>query len=369
MKRFLQNSLAAILLAGIPAGRPVRAGDPLRFLADPLKFPDNIHLGEVAGVATNSQGKHLRLHAHRPSDDLPRHLAALRARRFAAVSSSIRPANSFARSGRIRTRFLVAQQVRVDPQDNIWVVDQMSSMVIKFDPNGQVQLLLGRKAESETRAGQAARSSPALALPGGRTRPRWTSRRGRSRATSFNGPPTWRGTPPETSTWPMASATPASPSSTRTASSSSPGDRKGHDPGQFNTAARDRHRCARQRVCRRRRKQEDSGLRRRRELSRRRSSTWELPPRFASRLERINISTAQIRIRRTISTRTARSTSWNWTGKIVGQIRQGGKAAEGVRHRQRHRLPHARTISMWARSATGECKNSPCTPETRGAGR
>jgi DNA-binding beta-propeller fold protein YncE len=38
--------------------------------------------------------------------------------------------------------------VRVDPQDNIWIVDQMTSMVIKFDPNGQVQLLLGRKAEA-----------------------------------------------------------------------------------------------------------------------------------------------------------------------------------------------------------------------------
>ena len=45
--------------------------------------------------------------------------------------------------------FLVAQQVRVDPQDNVWVVDQMSSMVIKFDPNGRVQLLLGRKSEAE----------------------------------------------------------------------------------------------------------------------------------------------------------------------------------------------------------------------------
>src|SRR5262249_38131734 len=44
---------------------------------------------------------------------------------------------------------LVAQQVRVDPQDNVWVVDQMSSMVMKFDPNGQIALLLGRKSESE----------------------------------------------------------------------------------------------------------------------------------------------------------------------------------------------------------------------------
>ncbi|HVV46742.1 MAG TPA: peptidyl-alpha-hydroxyglycine alpha-amidating lyase family protein, partial [Bryobacteraceae bacterium] len=45
--------------------------------------------------------------------------------------------------------FLFAQQVRVDPQDNIWVVDQMSNMVMKFDPNGRVQMLLGRKSESE----------------------------------------------------------------------------------------------------------------------------------------------------------------------------------------------------------------------------
>jgi hypothetical protein len=43
----------------------------------------------------------------------------------------------------------VAQQLRVDPQDNIWMVDQMSSMVIKFDPDGRIQLLLGRKSESE----------------------------------------------------------------------------------------------------------------------------------------------------------------------------------------------------------------------------
>ena len=45
--------------------------------------------------------------------------------------------------------FMVAQQVRVDAQDNLWVVDQMSSMVMKFDASGQVALLLGRKAEAE----------------------------------------------------------------------------------------------------------------------------------------------------------------------------------------------------------------------------
>ncbi len=45
--------------------------------------------------------------------------------------------------------FMVAQQVRVDPQDNVWTVDEFTSMVIKWDSNWRPQLLLGRKAESE----------------------------------------------------------------------------------------------------------------------------------------------------------------------------------------------------------------------------
>ena len=60
--------------------------------------------------------------------------------------------------------------MRIDPQDNIWVVDQMSSMVIKFDPNGQMQLLLGRKSESERLPGGCRRwtGRGVWARPGGR---------------------------------------------------------------------------------------------------------------------------------------------------------------------------------------------------------
>jgi DNA-binding beta-propeller fold protein YncE len=43
---------------------------------------------------------------------------------------------------------MFAAQVRVDPNDNLWVVDQMTNMVMKFDPQGRVAMLLGRKAES-----------------------------------------------------------------------------------------------------------------------------------------------------------------------------------------------------------------------------
>ena len=41
-----------------------------------------------------------------------------------------------------------AQQVRVDPQDNVWIVDAGSNQVVKFDADGRFQLVLGRKPEN-----------------------------------------------------------------------------------------------------------------------------------------------------------------------------------------------------------------------------
>ena len=44
--------------------------------------------------------------------------------------------------------FVFAHAVRVDKDDNIWAVDEGSNMVIKFNPAGQVVMLLGRRPES-----------------------------------------------------------------------------------------------------------------------------------------------------------------------------------------------------------------------------
>jgi DNA-binding beta-propeller fold protein YncE len=116
--------------------------------SDPLKFPANIHLGEAAGVATNSKGDvFVYTRTGHPT------MSFGTARPFAHGGSRLfqfdRTGKFVREIGQDTYGFLVAQQVRVDPQDNVWIVDQMSSMVIKFDSNGQVQMLLGRKAESE----------------------------------------------------------------------------------------------------------------------------------------------------------------------------------------------------------------------------
>ena len=46
--------------------------------------------------------------------------------------------------------FLVAHAVRVDPQDNVWIVDEASNQVVKFSPDGRVLMVLGRKPEAVT---------------------------------------------------------------------------------------------------------------------------------------------------------------------------------------------------------------------------
>jgi hypothetical protein len=163
MKRFLQSSLAAMLLAGIPVA--AQSAPEIRFdSSEPLKLPEHIHLGEVAGVATNSHGDvFVYTRTGHPTISLGT------SRPFAHGGSRLfqfdRTGKFVREIGQDSYAFMVAEQVRVDPQDNLWVVDQMSSMVEKFDPNGQIQLLLGRKSESERVP--AAPLNPVAAGPGG----------------------------------------------------------------------------------------------------------------------------------------------------------------------------------------------------------
>ena len=40
-----------------------------------------------------------------------------------------------------------AHAVKVDKEDNIWVADKGSDMVIKFNPEGRILMVFGRKQE------------------------------------------------------------------------------------------------------------------------------------------------------------------------------------------------------------------------------
>ena len=41
-----------------------------------------------------------------------------------------------------------AHTVRVDKQDNVWMTDEGANMIVKFNPQGQVAIVLGRKTEA-----------------------------------------------------------------------------------------------------------------------------------------------------------------------------------------------------------------------------
>src|SRR5689334_17971271 len=147
MKSIFQILLPVMLVGGMMAAAQVSAQEISFDSADTLKFPDNIHLGEVAGVATNSKGDiFVYTRTGHPT------ITIGTARPFAHGGSRLfqfDPNGKFVREiGKDSYGFMFAAQVRVDPSDNIWVVDQMTNMVIKFDPQGRIAMLLGRKAES-----------------------------------------------------------------------------------------------------------------------------------------------------------------------------------------------------------------------------
>jgi len=120
-----------------------------------LKLPTNIYLGEVPGVAVNSHGN---IFVYTRTGSTNATMGGSRV--FTHGGSRLLEFNStggFVKEIGVGLYGLdFAHAVRVDPQDNIWVVDQGSNMVIKFSPQGQVLMTMSRKPESINVGGGAA---------------------------------------------------------------------------------------------------------------------------------------------------------------------------------------------------------------------
>jgi DNA-binding beta-propeller fold protein YncE len=151
MRRSLQllavAAAAAIASGGLLLAQGAVPEITFESSSDFLKWPDNIVMGEAAGVATNSRGD---VFVYTRTGDPTITIGTSRA--FAHNGSRL---FQFDRTGKFTREIapgayglLEAQQVRVDRQDNVWIVDQMSTQVIKFDPSGRIQLILSRKPEN-----------------------------------------------------------------------------------------------------------------------------------------------------------------------------------------------------------------------------
>ena len=133
MKRCLV--VLAFILPGLGLGAqpPSIPTIPFTSVPHPLHLPAGRYLGEVAGVALNSHG-HIFVYS-----------------RGGAAGTELlefdRHGDFLREIGRNLYGFYQAHAVRVDSAGNIWCVDEGTNMVIEFNPEGRVRMLLGRKWE------------------------------------------------------------------------------------------------------------------------------------------------------------------------------------------------------------------------------
>lgn len=112
-----------------------------------LKLPSDIYLGEVAGVATNSRGQ-LFVYTRTGNPTVGLGNSRLFSHGGSRLFEFDRTGAFVREIGQGVYAFLVAHAVRTDPQDNIWIVDEGSNQVVKFNADGRVVMILGRKPEA-----------------------------------------------------------------------------------------------------------------------------------------------------------------------------------------------------------------------------
>ena len=146
-----------MLLATVAYAQQTSAPEiPYRSVANFLKLPPNLYFGEVSGVAVNSKG-HLFVFSRGNTTGPAYGAAAAQLLEFDSRGNFIREI------GHNLYAWSFAHTVKVDAQDNIWVTDKGSDMVIKFDPQGRVAMVFGRKQEaSDEHTGPLAHPKPPL---------------------------------------------------------------------------------------------------------------------------------------------------------------------------------------------------------------
>ena len=162
--------LAAAIAGGASLGAQAVPDISYDANADFLTLPPNTFLGEVAGVATNSK-VHLFVYTRTGhavatlGDERTFYHGGSRLFQFDQAGKFVKEIGQ----GTYAMNF--AQQVRVDPQDNVWIVDSGSNIVVKFDADGRLQFVLGRKPENigvRPGPGMPSDGKPPAEAPGGR---------------------------------------------------------------------------------------------------------------------------------------------------------------------------------------------------------
>lgn len=151
--------IAAILFFGLSFAAFAQEPPKIRYQAVPdfLKLPPDTYFGEVPGVAVNSKG-HIFVFSRGNSTGPAYGASAAQLLEFA-------PDGKFLREiGHNLYGWSFAHTVKIDRDDNIWVTDKGSDVVVKFNPDGRVVMVFGRKQEASDE-GTAPLKHPKPPLP------------------------------------------------------------------------------------------------------------------------------------------------------------------------------------------------------------
>ena len=137
MKKLLIASMM-LLAAGVgaqqPAAPPQTAPDIPFDVQDVIKMPPDLYIGEAAGVALNSK-RHIFIYTRTGADDGATILEPRMARLF-----EFNPDGTFLKEiGKNLYSKAWAHAVRIDREDNIWLVDNGSDEVVKLSPDYKVK--------------------------------------------------------------------------------------------------------------------------------------------------------------------------------------------------------------------------------------
>lgn len=138
------------LFASLSALSQTAAVPAIEFSSVPnfFKLPPDIYFGEAAGVAVNSKG-HIFVLSRGNTTGPAYGAAATQLLEFDHDGKFVREI------GHNLYAWAYGHAVKIDAQDNIWVADKGSDMVIKFNPEGRVVMVFGRKQEASDEGTEA----------------------------------------------------------------------------------------------------------------------------------------------------------------------------------------------------------------------
>jgi hypothetical protein len=152
MRRWLVGLLVAAAMPALAQQQTVPV-IPYDSVANPLRLPPDMYLGEASGVAVNS--KHHIFVFSRGNSTGPAYGAT------AAQLLEFGPDGRFMREiGKNLYGWSFAHAVRIDKDDNIWAIDKGSDIIVRFNPDGRVTMVFGRKQEASDDAVPYKRGGP-----------------------------------------------------------------------------------------------------------------------------------------------------------------------------------------------------------------